>query len=147
MMCFGKSLAAIAVASIVTLVGCSGEDGPEILPVTGVVTLDGQPLPDAKVLFQPRGGRGSVATTGPDGKYELLYKTGVHGAIPGKHRVFISTASEGGEGVEGGDGAEASEPTPETLPGRYNVNSNLSAEVTEDQTEYDFALTSNLDDA
>ena len=41
------------------LAGCSyqPDDMPKIAPVSGVVTLDGQPLPEAEILFQPASGR------------------------------------------------------------------------------------------
>jgi hypothetical protein len=84
---------------LVTLVGCS--DGNAIAPVSGVVTLDGKPLPDARISFQPAPtgeaagktelGMGSYATTDAEGRYTLhTADTDAAGAVVGTHRVMIS---------------------------------------------------------
>jgi len=50
------------------LSGC-GPKGPELAPVEGVVTLDGQPLEGATVLFHAEGGgRPSTGTTDANGR-------------------------------------------------------------------------------
>jgi hypothetical protein len=76
--------------------GCSG--GPKLAPVSGVVTLDGKPYPNAVVSFQPIGGkgnenpgRGSMGLTDANGRFELLYENVQKGAVVGKHNVRIST--------------------------------------------------------
>ena len=70
---------------LVTLIGCGGDsDLPDLGSVTGTVTLDGKPLPNATVEFTPvDGGRPSVAMTEDDGEYELEYTPGNFGATPG----------------------------------------------------------------
>lgn len=55
-------------------VGC-GPSGPKLVPVKGIVTLDGQPLGSKTLLFIPEsttGGLGAGATTKVDGSYELI---------------------------------------------------------------------------
>ncbi len=69
------------------LVGCGDNSG--LAPVTGRATLDGEPLVEAAVLFQPDGG-GVPATgvTDKDGKFELT--TGeLKGAAVGKNGVSV----------------------------------------------------------
>src|SRR5688572_704144 len=72
------------------LAGC-GQSGPQLAPVSGRVTLDGQPLDAAEVLFQPDEGTGSPSYgyTDENGRYELGYKRGVKGAMVGSHTVSI----------------------------------------------------------
>ena len=75
------------------LSGC----GSEYATVTGQITLDGQPLPNATVSFMPEdeGGRPSFGKTGDDGGYSLQETIRVTGALPGKYTVRITTYVEG----------------------------------------------------
>jgi hypothetical protein len=78
------------------IVGC-GKSGPEIAPVTGIVTVDGQPMENVDIVFQPEDsgvGSPSYARTGKDGRFTLGYKRGVEGALVGWHRVGISVSRE-----------------------------------------------------
>jgi len=76
--------------------GCGG--GPKFAPVSGIVTVDQKPYPNAIVSFQPLGtqknpdpGRGSSALTDEKGQFTLLTDDGQPGAVVGKHRVRIQT--------------------------------------------------------
>ncbi len=78
-------------------IGCGSR--PDLTPVSGVVTLDGQPLAGAHVSFQPvqddvsEMAMGSYGTTAADGRYSLrLVDPDAPGAIPGTHRVRIHMA-------------------------------------------------------
>lgn len=79
------------------LTGCSG-GGPDLSRISGVVTVDGKPYPNALVSFQPVGskdnanpGKGSMGVTDEHGKYVLLYDGKREGAVIGSHLVRIST--------------------------------------------------------
>ena len=88
---------------IVMMSGC-GDTAPQTNSVTGVVTLDGEPLPEVAVMFSPEPQEGkrtieSTALTDENGKYELVYtlrsstsNTPVSGkgAIAGRHIVTVS---------------------------------------------------------
>ena len=67
---------------------------PELGEVTGVVTLDGEPLTDATVQFDPDSAIRSQGQTDKSGRYELLYQGKVKGAVLGRHIVMISKISE-----------------------------------------------------
>lgn len=74
------------------IAGCSNQ--PELVPVTGKVTMNGKPLGNVKVDFQPdpdKGttGQGSTGTTDADGNFKLLFQTDKPGVILGHHRVII----------------------------------------------------------
>ena len=78
------------------LTGC-GSDRPETAPVSGKVTLGGQPLTKGKIVFFPEKGRSSMASIGADGSYELTTFEEGDGALPGKHKVTITAMeSQGG---------------------------------------------------
>lgn len=115
--------------------GCGG-GGPDLAPVEGTVTLDGAPLPNARVVFQPQGpGSPSSGITDEEGHYELLYAPGRKGAMIGRHTVRITTYAQGRADENG-------EPTftPEHVPPRYNSQTELSAEVQPGSNTFDFPL-------
>jgi hypothetical protein len=85
---------------ITLLVGCGGPY--KTVSVSGRVTLNGQPLANAAVLFQPvatEGGNapgpGSTGVTDTDGRYTLsLVGKGGKGAVIGKHKVRITRMAQ-----------------------------------------------------
>ncbi|MBN2295894.1 MAG: carboxypeptidase regulatory-like domain-containing protein [Pirellulales bacterium] len=105
--------------------GC-GSGAPAVATVEGTITLDGQPLSDARVIFEPVNGRRSMAITDESGRYELNYLRETMGARLGKHIVRITQA----------DG----DPQREPVPVRYNRDSTLSAEVKPGKNVIDFPL-------
>ena len=91
----------LLIVSIVTsffVAGCSG-NGYRIASVSGVVTLNGEPLREASVVFQPaaKGNPGppSSATTDDDGRFTLAFAGEKPGAVVGKHVVIVSTRQFG----------------------------------------------------
>lgn len=80
----------VLVGSVIALVaGCGGDS--RFAPVSGVVTLDGEPVANATVAFLSKeGGRRAFGTTGADGAYELSTLSPGDGAVPGEHLVTIS---------------------------------------------------------
>jgi hypothetical protein len=77
----------LAAALAVTGSGCGGP-----VPVEGRVTLDGQPVEKAAVVFEREDGAGrpASATTDSDGVFHLTtYKPG-DGALPGQYKVIIT---------------------------------------------------------
>jgi len=108
-------------------IGCGGSDRPDLGTVEGVVTLDGQPLANAAVQFDPGTVRSSTGVTDANGRYELVYIRDTKGAAVGEHTVRITTQTE---------------TQPETLPPRYHAESTLTATVEPGHNEIDFALTS-----
>lgn len=126
----GRGTAVVLILLAGTL-GCGGSDGPELATVRGRVTLGGKPLAEATVLFVPEAGRASTGVTDKDGHYELGYTRDRNGAVLGKHQVQIGTYVH--ENEEG-------ETVPETVPARYNVQSELTREVKAGKNEINFEL-------
>lgn len=133
------------VASLVgSFAGCS--TSPQIdyaaaglVDVSGTVTMDEKPLADALVVFETEEGRMSYGRTDADGHYVLRFNRQASGVLPGKKTVRIST------GMTTADEAEAGTETPkvETIPSRYNTNSELTADVKPGESQtFNFDLTS-----
>ena len=114
--------------------GCS--DGPEVASVEDTVTLDGQPLEGALLIFTPKeGGRQSGGQTGSEGYYELTFSRDQDGALPGTHTIMISTIQEG-------DPDQGIPTAPEKLPAKYNTQTELSQQVESGENVIDFSLDS-----
>lgn len=130
-------LAAGILLTATSLPGC--DSGPATGLVEGTVTLDGEPLDQAMLRFQPVNGRGSVGMTDESGHYKLRFTATTEGAIPGEHRVLITTqrAASGGEGDQPLVPAQE-----EILPAKYNDATELTATVEPGPNTIDFELTS-----
>lgn len=115
--------------------GCSARK-VEVAKVSGTVLLDGEPLTNAIVVFEPRGGRPSRGRTNEDGHYQLLYTFDTAGAVVGPCSVTISTA------VELEDGSFA----PERVPRRYFDPKALAVEVRPRGNVLDFKLSTKTGD-
>lgn len=129
-----RSFLFVALAAAALTLGCQGDNEG----VTGTITLDGQPLTDAEVVFTPQeGGRPAMATTDASGKYELIYTVNQRGAPPGKYIVRIRSArTETGE-----NGQDVN--IPEKVPAKYNQKSELAAEIQDGQSnQFNFDLES-----
>jgi hypothetical protein len=90
------------------------------------------------VTFNPPEGRSSSGITDAQGHYVLQYTAAKKGAMPGKCTVIITSEV----GASGGEGSPLIPGRKEILPTRYRENSELVAEVTSEQKNYDFALES-----
>jgi len=104
-------------------VGCGGGSGlkePDLAPVSGVVTVKGQPVANLMVQYEPTDVAGglSFGVTDNQGRFQLKYKGQKSGAPVGTHRVRIQVANE----------AEA--PPEEMIPPKFNTDSQLTATVT-----------------
>ena len=108
--------------------GCS-KTGPDLAPVSGRITLDGNPLENADIVFQPDGSKPpSSGRANKDGQYQLGYKRGVMGGTVGSNTVRITISSD-------------VVANPPNIPVRYNTESKLTKEVKSGQNEINFDLT------
>jgi hypothetical protein len=109
------------------VVGCAGQNSPELASVTGKVTMNGQPLQDAIVVFEPQSGRPSTGRTEADGTFFLYYSESLKGAVPGQHTVRISK-------MEAEAGAEL-------IAAKYHTGSTMSETVSKDgENNFQFDL-------
>jgi hypothetical protein len=63
---------------------------PRVVPVTGVVTIDGKPLSRAVVTFVPDHGGPGVGETDSEGKFRLKSYGSQDGVPPGEYKVAVS---------------------------------------------------------
>ncbi len=126
--------AAVAGVLVVFQASCGGSG---LIPVSGVVTLDGQPLAEGTIHFAPADGSGpSQAAVIREGKYstELSatnYNVQIFAPKPSK---IVAKLDENGPG--GGPRVE------ELLPPRYNVQSELTLNVSGPTKAANFELKS-----
>jgi len=88
----------LAIVCLITLGGC-GTEGFVMAPVSGRVTVDGEPVMGLRISFEPVGGESrpvpgpeSIAITDSDGRYSLATTDkGWRGAVVGACRVRIWT--------------------------------------------------------
>jgi hypothetical protein len=114
--------------------GCGGRS--DLGEVSGTVTLEGEPLANARIVFQPQSqGSASFGMTDEQGKYTLQYSDEDMGAAIGTHTVSISTFV-----VPDPDADEPAEAREERVPAKYNVDSELTAEVTAGSNTINFEL-------
>jgi hypothetical protein len=127
----------VAALSAATLLGCETASPDNVGKVSGKVTLEGQPLPDATVKFSPirEGGSSALGRTDADGKYSLNYASGIEGAEIGENRVSISTYNAGDP-----DGEPPQPKVLEKVPMKYNIRSELTREVNAGDNPIDFDL-------
>lgn len=108
--------------------GCSSDaDGPKRVPVSGVVTINGKPLPGAFVAFHPTGstpGRGGSGETDAEGKFAIgNFETSglVLGVPEGEYKVTVSKQQGvARKPVQEGSAAPATVDGPETIPARFS---------------------------
>jgi len=128
--------------------GCGGSK-PATAPVSGTVLLDGKPVADAAVLFEPaEGGVPARGSTDATGQFTLSTFARGDGALPGRHRVAISKMIMEGIkadafGLEDSSAAPASPPK-SAIPRRYAdpATSSLEATVEPGGANVEFSLES-----
>ncbi|MEW4563322.1 carboxypeptidase-like regulatory domain-containing protein [Bremerella sp. JC770] len=144
----GRLAVALSVM-LLSLIGCAGpSDQPDLGQVRGTVTLDGEPLSNVVVVFQPDVGRPASGRTDADGKYELTYIRSTRGTKIGHNRVEIAPSEE--EDAAGEDAGEVDTPMSRRrkrarkpkVPYRYNTRSELEADVKPGDNTFDFELES-----
>jgi hypothetical protein len=124
--------------------GCGSGDNLDRQPISGTVTLDGQPLPTGTVRLDPASAESGTQVSAQieNGKYSLSKSDG---PVPGTYKVQItSIESPKFEPPAGKTPGEVVMPkTKENVPAKYNLKSVLTATVKSGQSEpIDFKLTS-----
>jgi len=133
--------------SLTLVLGC-GPSGPVVVPVTGVVTLDGTPVEGASVMFMPVavGQLPAVGITDKDGKFELE-TDGKKGAVEGDYAAVVSKITiEGIKVNEDGTSGEATNMRQTShLPVKYSKkdSSGFTATVKKGMPPVDLKLSKN----
>jgi hypothetical protein len=121
--------------------GCSGRPKNFAKKVSGKVTVGGQPLAGATIMFMPiESGSPSMAKTNDAGEYSLMWAGSRHGrpvegAQIGEHVVSITTIVEGAPNAKPPRAG-----VPEKVPFKYRVEAPPKATVKAGSNTIDFAL-------
>lgn len=118
----------VSLSLVAFLVGCGGDEGPPREPVSGAVTLDGRPLEKGLITFTPESG-GDLIVSGlvVDGEFAIPRS---EGPGLGSHRVDVWSKKSTGKTLKNRDDPENPvEETVELVPPRYNLRSELKADV------------------
>jgi hypothetical protein len=84
-----KSTVACILLGLLTVAGCnSSREG--IVPVSGQVTIDGQPLTRGQITVMPEGHRASIGKIASDGRFTLSCFEAGDGAPVGQHIATIT---------------------------------------------------------
>lgn len=78
---------AFVFAVVVYATGCGNEI--KIVPVSGIVLIDGQPLTHGQIQVAPVGARPAYAKIGPDGRFTLGTNGDADGVSVGIHPVAV----------------------------------------------------------
>jgi len=137
--------AAAAFCALGLCIGC-GSDGLGTAPVSGMVTLDGEPVEGAGVMFSPvKPGPIAMGTTDTEGRFVLA--TGrLPGAMLGEHQITVSkslllnsTQQEQGKSLAGRQFTTLKP----LLPKRYlrPETSGLQESVESEENQFELQLT------
>lgn len=116
--------------------GCSKGPIPgreKTVPVTGLVTFNGEPVAEAAVVFTPDAagetaqGQGAFATTDKSGRFQMMTYEPGDGVVPGRYKALVTKVEAGelpppeeGEYVPP-SGIEVIPPPKHLLPVRYST--------------------------
>lgn len=121
---------------VIGLCGCGAGDPLGRRPVSGKVTLAGEPLAHGTIAFEPAGQGTSAGATIANGTYAIAADQGLP---PGKYTVRISSPT-GGVATPEAPG-ESTQLATEQIPADYNSNSTLKVEVLkEGNNAFDFFI-------
>lgn len=139
----------VLAAWLLAVAGC-GQSGPDydgldLSSVHGTVTLDGEPLAGALVVFEAEDRTFSYALTDGRGNYELMFNSEKRGVTKGNKIVRIWSSrgipGRGQAGIAGeGEDPDAAPDRPEKVPAKYNEQSELEVTVAISSHKFDFGL-------
>lgn len=147
---YALAICLCAMLAMPTFFGC-GKPGLELIPITGVVTLDGKPVQGAAVVFQFQGsGPPARGVTDQNGQFQLTTKKANDGVVAGLHTVtvlgYLDTPISSSDSPPDSD-PEADPNQPRQgiwfVPERYSFpqTSQLTANVSTEIIHFEFPLT------
>jgi len=128
----GPFRAAPLLCCLAALAGC-GPGGPKTVPVAGSVSFAGQPVAEGEIAFRSADGA-TASWAGPiaAGRYAIRSTVG-----PKRVEIIAVRPRSGAKAKASGEGV----PNEMYVPARYNLESELKAEVTAaGPNEFDFNL-------
>lgn len=149
-----QSGAALFSLGLIVLVGCSDDGFGRRYPVSGKVTVNGAPLAQGRISFEPPPGTEGRVASGEirDGSYSLTTHSPDDGALPGSYLVTVVAKqldnsnvvkNAGGGAGRQDDVYKAEKAAKRLVPAKYELaqTSGLKAEVGAKTNSIDFDLT------
>ena len=101
-----KSISLFAALTLIVFTGCeSGPKLPATVPAEGKVTLDGEAVTDATVIFiADVGSYNATSNTDKNGFFKMKAFEEKSGAVPGSYKVEVSKTIVESTGNKGGEG-------------------------------------------
>ena len=129
-----RTLMLVACVATLAAFGCGEETGGK-LPVSGNITIKGQPLDAGSIQFESKPPTPSCFTGSEikDGKYTI---PAVQGLLPGTYTVRITAPEK--VAVTAEPGGEIPPPVKDRVPPEYNANSTLTFEAKSGTNTFDF---------
>jgi len=123
----------------VLLSGCNSA-GDGRLAITGEVSFDGQPILDGSITLSPLAKGPSAGGRIVDGKFQIPTK----GPTEGQYRVIVQAMRKTGRmiPVDPAVPADTVEETVQFLPPQFNTRTQLSVNISSDNTHLVLELTS-----
>ncbi|QDS98818.1 hypothetical protein [Adhaeretor mobilis] len=134
------SIGRASVLGAVLVLACCGCGNQNVLGkvvVEGLITLDGEPIPNGEIRFYPSGDTHGPVSGAPikDGKYVAKGK----GGVPiGTHHVDIRAFRADKNAAADPEGG----PAEQYLPAKFNTETSLTATIEPSTTSLDFPLKS-----
>ncbi|MEM8945181.1 MAG: hypothetical protein AAGD11_08360 [Planctomycetota bacterium] len=129
----------MALLVLTAAAGCQDENASGRYVLSGVVSYDGQPIPDGTIeLFPSDVNKKPAGAEIVDGRYEMERTLGPE---LGLYQVVILANRPSGRKAPADEGSSEMIDVPEQyIPPAYNTRTTLKVEVTGDQENVDFVL-------
>lgn len=130
----------LALVSAMLLIGLGCTDPLGRQPLSGTVTLKGQPLDQGSILFLPASPEQTFSTGAviQNGAFTVPREKGL---VPGTYKVVMSSQEETGKVIPGGPGVPARPIMRERIPKSHTAEGTATVEVTSGgKNHYEFRL-------
>ncbi len=129
----GRTIAFLSAVALLS--GCSTDPR---LAVSGTVLFNGKPLDQGRIEFHPPGGKGNLSgAVIQEGRYHIPQATGL---APDTYEVRIFSYDTKGVKASSDVPGEPGEGFKERIARKYNLQSELKAEVKPGKTTFDFSV-------
>ena len=142
-----KLLVLVLPIFVLMITGC-GSDGPELIPVSGTVTLNGTPIDEVVVTFVPHhAGKPAMGLTDKQGRFSLSTTELDDGVAVGPYYATVTSIDQGATRPDAqglSTGLEMHPRQKSIIPERYTLfqTSGLSYEVQDGMEPISIKLTS-----
>jgi hypothetical protein len=131
----------LSVLTLLCVAGCGRANPQGRLKLEGEVTLNGKPVTNGSIQFEPSGTQTERTQSGgviTEGKYRI---DAAHGLVAGEYKVRISVMEEvPGSRVDDPDPMKAKVEYKDVTPPEYGSASKQVITVSEGQTRFDFHM-------